>query len=199
MGIIAVFGGTFNPIHIGHSEIISCLSKQSDIEKIIIIPTKIPPHKEANLLADSIHRYNMCAIIASDYDNVEVSNIELNREGKSYTIDTISSLKSEYKNNKIALTIGGDMLVSFKKWKNYKEILSNCILFTFNRAGISCEEYQNAINSLKTEGAEIHSLDVQITDISSTKIRNDLTSEGECEFLDKRIRDYILKNMLYGV
>ncbi len=199
MGIVAIFGGTFNPIHVGHNEIIRNLSNISEIEKIIIIPTKIPPHKETDFLADSIHRYNMCDIIASDYDNVEVSNIELIREGKSYTIDTVSALQNKYKDHKIALTIGGDMLVSFNTWKDYQDILGKCTLITFKRAGISDADYSNAIKHLESLGAQIIDLDVNITDISSTKIRRELSLKEVCNLLDERVQDYILENNLYGV
>ena len=100
MGIVAIFGGTFNPIHSGHREIINHLSNTPNVDKVIIIPTKIPPHKETDILADSQDRLNMCSIIASKYNNVEVSDIELLRYGKSYTIDTILTLQEEYNDQK---------------------------------------------------------------------------------------------------
>lgn len=199
MGIVAIFGGTFNPIHIGHNEIISHLNNISDIEKIILIPTKIPPHKNTDFLADAEHRYNMCKIIASNYSNVEVSDIELYREGKSYTIDTVKALESKYKNQKLALTIGGDMLVSFDCWKDYKEILKKCVLITFKRTGISDIEYFNSIEKLRCSGANILDLDFTITDVSSTKIRNDFSINLDSNLVDKRVKNYILENNLYGV
>ena len=102
-------------------------------------------------------------------------------------------------NQYIKLTIGGDMLISFKKWKDYQSILNKCILFTFNRAGISNEEYFDAINDLKLLGAEIFDLNVQITDISSTEIRNELAKKGYSKFLDTKVLEYIRENSLYGV
>ena len=199
MGIIAVFGGSFNPIHIGHQEIIEQIRLIEDVEKVLIIPTKIPPHKETDYLADSCHRYNMCKLISSDYDNVEVSNIELDREGKSYTIDTVNSLLKIYNNSKLALTIGGDMLVSFDKWKDYKEILNKCILITFNRIGISDDEYKKGINKLKEIGATIIALNTQIADVSSTQIRNELQKNKDSNLISNKIKKYIFKHNLYGV
>lgn len=199
MGIVAIFGGTFNPIHIGHCEIIKHLSNNENIEKVIIIPTKIPPHKETDFLADSTHRVNMCDIVASDYDNVEVSDIELYREGKSYTIDTVKALGEKYKSQKLALTIGGDMLVSFELWKDYREILNRCTLITFKRANVLKSEYDCVINKLKSLGAEIIEISADITDVSSTQIRAELFSNGASELLDKRVKQYILNNNLYGV
>ena len=199
MGIVAIFGGTFNPIHVGHIEIIKHLSNISDIDKIILIPTKIPPHKNTDFLAAAEHRYNMCKIVASDYSNVEVSDIELYREGKSYTIDTVKSLESEYKNQKLALTVGGDMLVSFNCWKDYKEILEKCVLITFKRTGISDMEYSESIENLRSSGANILDLKFTITDVSSTKIRSDFSFNLDSNLIDKRVKNYILENNLYGV
>lgn len=199
MGIVAIFGGTFNPIHVGHNEIIKHLSNISNIDKVILIPTKIPPHKNSDFLAAAEHRYNMCKIIASDYSNVEVSDIELYREGKSYTIDTVKALESEYNNQQLALTVGGDMLVSFDCWKDYKEILEKCVLITFKRTYISDIEYYNSIEKLRSSGANILDLNFTITDVSSTKIRNDFSLNLDSNLIDHRVKNYILENNLYGV
>ena len=199
MGFITVFGGTFNPIHIGHQEIIKCLCDHKDVDKVLLMPTKIPPHKSTDYLASESDRYNMCNLIASDFDNVEVSDIELFREGKSYTIDTINTLCSLYPNKKLALTIGGDMLVSFTKWKQFQDILSKCTLIVFSRGDIGETEHKNAISYLKDLGANIIVIDTDITNISSTEIRNSLKTDINSAFLDEKVRKYIVDNNLYGV
>ena len=199
MGYITVFGGTFNPIHTGHQEIIKCLSTRADIDKVLLMPTKIPPHKSTDYLADENDRYNMCCLVASYFHNVEVSDIELFREGKSYTIDTVNTLCSLYPNKDLALTIGGDMLVSFTRWKQYQDILSKCTLFVFGRGDISESEHNNAISNLKGLGANIVLIDTAITNISSTEIRNSLKTNINSTYLDSKVRDYIIDNNLYGV
>ncbi len=199
MGIIAIFGGSFNPIHIGHIEIIKQIRLIKDVEKVLIIPTKIPPHKHTDYLADETHRFNMCKIATDDFENVEVYDIELKRDGKSFTIDTVNSLQKVYNNHKLALTVGGDMLISFNKWKDYKEILNKCILVTFKRAGISDVDYLNGINMLKSIGAEIISIETDIPCVSSTQIRNELLEHKKCELLDSKVEEYITSYNLYGV
>ena len=199
MGFITVFGGTFNPIHIGHSEILRALTVNPLVDKVILMPTKIPPHKVSDCLAVESDRFNMCKLIASDFDNVEVSDLEIYRQGKSYTIDTVNALCDSYPNKKIAITIGGDMLVSFHTWKEYKSILKKCSIFTFKRTDISNEDYTNAINNLKSLGGDIIEINTTITGISSTEIRNSLLINKTSKFLDYRVNDYIVNNNLYGV
>lgn len=199
MGFVTVFGGTFNPIHTGHQEIIECLSRHCDVDKILLMPTKIPPHKNSECLASANDRYNMCALVASNFSNVEVSDIELFREGISYTIDTVNALCRLYPSQDIAITIGGDMLVSFTKWKQYKEILNKCALFVFKRADVDESEHINSIENLKKLGANIISIDKPITDISSTLIRNSLKEKGFTDYLDDKVKEYIQNNNLYGV
>ena len=141
----------------------------------------------------------MCDIIASDYDNVSVCDIELYREGKSYTIDTINALIKMFPESELAITVGGDMIVSFHNWKSYLEIIEKCKLITFRRAGVSDEDYINAINNLKHNGARFIELEQVITDVSSTEIRSELINGTACNKIDKRISKYIRTNNLYGV
>lgn len=199
MGMVVVFGGSFNPIHVGHTEIIEQISKLINVDKVLIIPTKVPPHKETDYLADASDRLNMCSIIANKFDNVEVSDIELNREGKSYTIDTVNALSEIYKGQKLALTVGGDMLVSFTLWKDYLEILQKCTLITFSRVGIQKDEYEKSIRILTDLGATIISINNPIADVSSTQIRQELLTQKHSVLLDKKVNEYIIKHNLYGV
>ena len=198
MGLIVIFGGTFNPIHIGHRQIIDRLSNINEVEKIILIPTKIPPHKQVDFLAAESDRVNMCKLIASKYHNVEVSTIELKREGKSYTVDTLMSVQNLYPDKKIAITIGADMVVTFDEWKDYRKIIENSVIITFARIGTDRLAYALGIEQLKRLGAELLVLEDDILDVSSTQIRDHLSSGTSSEgLLDREIYDYICNNNVY--
>lgn len=200
MGLIAIFGGTFNPIHIGHREILDKLTNIRSIEKIILIPTKIPPHKQVSFLAKEEDRVKMCEIVAEKYDNVEVSAIELNRAGKSYTIDTLMRVKALYPDKKIAITVGADMVVTFDEWKDYKRIIENSVIITFARAGTDLDSYNKGLELLKNWGAELIIIADAISAVSSTEIRNSLSAGSPLEgLLDKEIYDYICNNNVYEV
>ena len=199
MGTVAIFGGTFNPLHTGHVQIIKSLCELDFIDKVILIPTKIPPHKETDFLAGAKHRLNFCNIISNKFLKATVSDIELNREGKSYSVDTVLNLKKLYPNQKIAITIGADMLINFKKWFKYETILENADIITFFRADSNKSDYEDAITELKELGANIICINDAIDNISSTKIR-ELLKEGKSVslYLDPDIKNYIIENQVYG-
>lgn len=199
MGTIAIFGGTFNPIHKGHSQIVAALCNKSYIDKVILIPTKIPPHKHASFLADEHHRVKMCEIVSNMFEKAQVSKIELNREGKSYSIDTLREIKRIYPNDKIAITVGADMLIVFDEWKSYKEIIKNADIITFFRGTTSRNQYECSINKLKGIGANIIALNEEIIDISSTQIREMLLKRQFVDsYLEPQVANYILTNGVYG-
>lgn len=197
--MIIIFGGTFNPIHRGHQEIIESLNRLDDVEEILIIPTKIPPHKTVGLLADEQDRVNLCSIIATDYDNAQVCTIELERKGKSYTIDTLHTVRALYPDSDIAITIGADMVVTFDEWKDYKEIVKLSKIITFRRGDTDLDKYEEGIRLLKQYGAEVIEISDEITDISSTKIRDAIQNkEDVSKYLDKRVENYIKSHDIYG-
>lgn len=197
MSKIVVFGGTFNPIHIGHCEIIEEISKLEDIDKILLIPTKIPPHKDFDCLASDVHRVNMCNLVANRFDNVEVSDIEINREGKSYTIDTVAAIKKVYPKHELAITIGADMLTTFHFWKDYKRLLKEVSIIAFGRATVNNNDFDDAFNRLTELGADITIIEKDITDVSSTVIRKNLSANSSLLYED--VYNYILNNNVYGV
>ena len=200
MGIVAIFGGTFNPPHFGHRQMLEHISGLSFIDKILVIPTKIPPHKDALALADEKHRLEMCKILADGISKASVSDIELNRVGRSYTIDTLNELKHVYPNSRLAITIGADMMTSFDKWKDYEEILKLADIIAFYREGESLEEYNAAADKLGKLGANIHLVSAKVMEVSSSEVRNSFCT-GICvsSKLQPKISEYIIKNKLYGV
>ena len=197
---VVIFGGTFNPLHIGHIQIISALSNLDGINEVLLIPDKIPPHKECDFLASDEHRLNMCKIAAKKFPNVKVSDIELKRSGKSFTIDTVKDIKKANPDYNLSLAIGGDMLISFDKWKDYKELLSLCQIICLGRGGEDKKAFSEMIDSLEEMGAKILVIDNEITEISSSLLRANLQNkELLSKYIDSEILDYIFKNKVYGV
>jgi nicotinate-nucleotide adenylyltransferase len=200
MGIIALFGGTFNPIHNGHREIIEEICNIDGVEKVIVIPTKIPPHKSVDFLASETDRIEMCRLATSDLRKVELSDLELKRVGKSYTIDTLNDILKLYPHNDIAITIGADMVVTFDEWKNYKEIISKAKLITFSRTTTDFNEYKSGLEFLRELNADLIEVDKQILDISSSYVRELLLSNSDVSHLiPNNVYSYIKDKNIYGV
>ena len=196
---VVIFGGTFNPLHKGHIEIISALSRLDGTDEVLLIPDKIPPHKECEFLASDEHRLNMCKIAAKEFSNVSVSDIELKRNTKSYTIDTLKELKSIKPDCNFSLAIGGDMLVSFDKWRDYEDIFSLCQLVCLGRGGVDDSLFSQKVQHFKCLGANILVLENEITEISSTMLRDNMSNlDFISKYIDTEILDYIIKNNVYG-
>ncbi len=198
MKTLVVFGGTFNPFHIGHEQMLSVLNNTEWVDKILVIPSKIPPHKTVDFLAFDNHRLNFCKIISEKFCKAEVSDIEINREDKSYSIDTLEELKQLYPDCNIVLAIGGDMAVSFNEWREYEKILKIASLAVFSRVGINSEKLIESIEYLRSLGGKIVVLEDEIVSISSTEIRENIDdSEFLKKYLPPQIYDYIINKKVY--
>ena len=173
MGYTAIFGGTFNPFHIGHYEMLKSLQNDSNIEEILVMPDKIPPHKVCDYLADDSIRIEMCKIVCADFPKAKLSLIEFEREGKSYSYDTIMELKANFKDKNFIFAIGGDMLVIFDKWYNYKEIIKEIPFIVFKRSDTDLRVFNSCVEKLKLLGMKITVKNEVIPCVSSTEIRND--------------------------
>lgn len=171
---IGIFGGTFNPPHLGHKHLAQQIKKKAGLDKIIIIPAGIPPHKVSKDLADGEHRVKMCELIFSE-EFYEISDIELKRQGKSYTVDTVAELKRLYPEDELFLIIGTDMLMSFDSWYRYEDILADVTLCVSVRddevkTADLCDYAKNVLR-LDAERDEITIADVEPCICSSTDVR----------------------------
>lgn len=194
---LAVFGGTFNPIHSGHVKMIEYVLNNSIADSVVVIPANIPPHKISYSLADSEHRIKMCELAVKDIKNVTVSDIEINRGDKSYTIDTLLSLKGKYEH--LSLICGGDMIKTFNSWYRYKDILKICDIIAFKRQGVIDNDFSQGVQIIKNDGGNVTVCDTDIMDISSTEIRNRLL-DGQLlnDVIPESVLDYIQENNLYN-
>ena len=194
-----IFGGTFNPIHSGHIEIINNVLKLSSTERVIVMPTAVPPHKISGDLACDADRFEMCKIATEHLKNVEVSDLELIRGGKSYTYETLKSIKKDNKDACLAFVCGGDMIVTFKEWYRFKDILKLAEIIAVRRVGIDNTEFNKAVAELITLGGVINVLKGDITDISSTEIKKNIGNKDYLlKFLPEKVYNYIKENKLYS-
>ena len=187
---IAIYGGSFNPMHIGHEKIVDYVLKNLDMDKIIIIPVGIPSHRENNL-EQSNTRLKICKEIFKNNEKVEVSDIEIKAEGKSYSYDTLFKLIQIYdKDNEFFEIIGVDSLKNLKTWKNYKELLNLCKFIVFRRK----DDKNTKIDSEFLNNKNIIILENEYYNISSTEIRNKVKNDEDITGLvNEKVKNLIKK------
>ena len=194
-----IYGGSFNPPHIGHIRAAEAASRQLSADRLIIIPDNIPPHKalaSGSPSADS--RYEMCVLAFSHIKGAQVSRIELDRGGTSYTSDTVASLRTLYPNDKFFLVMGTDMLTSFTQWHEYRYLLSECTLAVLARDNGDEETISRAAAALRdTCGGSVAVLRCDPYPASSTEIRNTLALGLRPDALTDSVYDYIKTGGLY--
>jgi nicotinate-nucleotide adenylyltransferase len=190
---IAIYGGSFNPMHIGHEKIVDYVLNNLNMDKIIIIPVGIPSHRENNL-EQSDTRLKICKEIFKGNKKIEVSDIEIKSEGKSYTYDTLLKLIDLYgENNEFFEIIGEDSLKSLKTWKNYEELLKICKFIVFRRK----DDKNIQIDKEFLNNKNIIILENEYYDISSTEIRNMVkNNEDISAFVNKKVKKLIEKEYL---
>lgn len=190
---IAIYGGSFNPMHIGHEKIVDYVLNNLNMDKIIIIPVGIPSHRENNL-EQSDTRLKICKEIFKENKKIEVSDIEIKSKGKSYTYDTLLKLIDLYgENNEFFEIIGEDSLKSLKTWKNYEELLKICKFIVFRRK----DDKNIQIDEEFLNNKNIIILENEYYDISSTEIRNMVkNNEDISAFVNKKVKKLIEKEYL---
>ncbi len=196
---IVLFGGTFNPIHNGH---ILCAQKSVEFlkaDRLIFIPTNIPPHKNIQSgFADSNHRINMCKLAIRGFSKFEISDFEIKRNKISYTIFTLEYFKSKFFNEQLFLLIGEDMFASFDKWKDYKKIFSLANICVAYRNVESIYNKLSTLEEFRNQGAKISFIENPIINISSTQIRNKINNNEDVSgLIDDNVLKYIKQHGLY--
>jgi nicotinate-nucleotide adenylyltransferase len=200
---IGILGGTFNPIHTGHLIMAEEVCKHHQLSKVLFIPAYIPPHKSALDLADARHRYQMVKEAIRGNKKFEVSDLEIKREMKSYTIDTVQNLLQLYgKNSDVFLIMGADSLSELKLWKDIKKLSQLCHFVVVNRPGYPIDVPNRLAGAVGNDiVSEIERLKVQISPvgISSTDIRKRLREGADVSGLvPSCVEAYIREHGLYS-
>lgn len=197
---IGIFGGAFNPVHKGHINLAKSYLESLSLDKLLIIPTAVPPHKTAAELADEADRMNMLLLAFEDMVKVEVSDIEFQRKGKSYTFDTITQLRKNYENDELFLIIGEDQFLSFDKWYKYEEILSQVVLCTAAREENKRDKISAFAEILLKGKSNYFLADFAPVVVSSSEIRAKLKcGKDVSNLLPEKVYHYIRNKELYVV
>ncbi len=194
---IAIYGGSFDPPHEGHKLLARNLAVSCGAERVLVIPTAMSPFKNTSG-ADSSQRLEMCKLAFKD-PLFEVSDIEINRGGKSYTVDTVNAVKELYPRCDLYLFMGDDMFLSFNRWYKYEEIINTCTIVAACRTEALAE-----LDNMKAFAQDVlHVSEHKVifcesvpVEISSTTIRENI--KNNCfDYIDGAVAEYIKAEGLY--
>ena len=211
---IGIFGGTFNPIHLGHLRAAEEIRERFDLERIIFIAAAVPPHKEVESGIPGEHRMEMVRVAISGNPYFSPSDIELKRPGKSYSIGTIQFLKEQYgSDSDMFFILGMDAFLEIGTWKSFQELFSLCHFIVMTRPGfdkpfsatILPPEIADAFvydeggdRFIHRDGYLIYLQGVTFLDISSTKIREEVRKGRSVRYLlPREVERYIKRHHFY--
>ncbi|HHY13329.1 MAG TPA: nicotinate-nucleotide adenylyltransferase [Thermoanaerobacterales bacterium] len=200
MAKIGIMGGTFDPIHYGHLVTAEAVRSNFGLDIVLFVPTGRPPHKKTYKVTDSVHRYLMTVLATVTNPFFEVSRVEIDREGFSYTVDTIKELKEIYgESSDLYFISGADAILEIITWKRVDELLDLCYFVAATRPGYELKELDGEIDKIRNlHEKQLFSLEVPAMAISSTDIRKRVKEGRSIKYLlPESVEYYIKKNKLY--
>jgi nicotinate-nucleotide adenylyltransferase len=214
---IGLFGGTFNPVHSGHLKAAEIVQKRFLLDKILFIPSYIPPHKDTADIASPSHRLKMVEIALRGYPHFVPCSIEIDAEETSYSIITINRIKKLYPKSWVFFILGIDAFLEVDTWKDYEQLLEQCFFLVISRPGYLLDEAKKTLEgkyiekmcmlskseSIKDEmllSFRIFLLPVDALDIASTEIRGIIKRGDSIKgMVSERVEAYIRENGLYKI
>lgn len=195
---IALFGGTFDPIHNGHIELALAFASLLSLDRVIVMPTFIPPHKLKNDMAPAVDRLAMCRLACAPYKELAVSDLEINRRGASFTILTLEELHRQYPDAQLFLLTGADMFLTLATWYRFADIARLATLCAAPRDDADAACLRECANDLEAQGARCVVAEFTVPAWSSTEVRRRLQNgealDGE---VPSAVAAYIATNRLY--
>ena len=197
---IGIYGGTYSPPHIGHLKAAEYAIEALKLDRLLLIPTGVSPHKAMSAGATSADRLQMLRLSAANMEKAQVSDIEILRQGSSYTVDTLRAIREENPGAELVLLMGTDMFVSFLNWREPERILALATLAVFCRGERGEQERIEAQKAkLEALGARVELVRNPVNAISSTDLRRMLVFGCADPFLMPGVGDFIREKGLYGL
>ncbi len=192
---IGILGGTFNPVHIGHLILAEEVREKLGLDKIIFVPTALPPHKDSLNIAPAKDRLKMLKLATASNKFFAVSDIEIKRGGKSYTIDTVKELKKNNPRDSFYLIIGSDLITYFDGWKDIDQIAKAVTFVVATRPGYPLEDIGSYVAK---QQVGVKTLAIRAVDVSGFEVRQCVAQNKSFGYLvTDKVFDYIKKRKLY--
>ncbi len=195
---IALFGGTFDPIHNGHLQLARELARLLSLDRVILMPTFLPPHKLKGEMAPAVDRLAMCRLACAPYPELMVSDWEINRRGASFTVLTLEELRRQYPQSELFLLTGADMFLTLATWHRFADIAELATLCAVPRDEADAAALRAYADKLQQQGARCIVADLTLPPWSSTAVRERLQNgETLTDELPPAVAEYIAAHGLY--
>lgn len=195
---IGVFGGTFNPIHNSHLYLAREYADQLKLDRVVIVPSYIPPHKQVDNLASGEDRLAMCRLATKDLPLFHVTDFEIQQKGKSYTYKTLRHIQEKYPGAELYLIMGSDMFMTVQDWRLAPEIFKMATLCAAEREQGELTLMEIHRQVLENQGARCVLINIQAQPLSSTQVRQMIAAgEDVSRLLHPDVWEYIVTHGLY--
>jgi nicotinate-nucleotide adenylyltransferase len=194
---IGILGGTFNPPHLGHLVLAQEAYGELDLDQVLLVPAAIPPHKPVDAEPGPEHRLALCRLAVEDDDRFAVSDLELRRDGPSYTVDTLRQLTTQAPTNDLYLILGADIAAGLPQWREPERVLELATVAVTMRRGTPRESVQRALDKL-AGGDRAEFFEMPRIGISSTMVRRRIRAGQPIQyFVPDGVLGYIGEHGLY--
>ncbi len=193
-----IYGGSFDPVHNGHINAAETYMEELSLDRIIIVPAYCPPHKKGLALTPSEHRLNMCHLAFDRLKGFEVSDIEIQRADEGYMADTVEYFRKLYPEDELFLLMGEDMLLNFRQWYSWNRIIEAATIVSAARSWESDSAMEAEAAVLRSFGAEVRIVPIDVKPISSTDVREAVKRADDISaMVPENVAEYIWSNYLY--
>lgn len=196
---IGILGGTFDPFHLGHLSVLEAAVEEAECDRIMLLPAKMSPFKLEQKITDEKHRIAMVSCVAAEYENVEVSTLEIDGPKVSYTYETMKKIQEKRPEDELYFIMGSDSLLALESWYMGEELLRDFSFILAPRPGYDSTKMKEKKNAVKKKyGTEIRVLHNKLRDISSTEIKETIKAGKEIGHLvPTKVAEYIHEHGLY--
>ena len=195
---IGILGGTFNPPHLGHLVAAQEAYRELELDQVVLIPAGIPPHKPVDDEPGPEHRLELCRLAVGGDERFTVSDLELRRDGPSFTVDTLDTLRSQSPSDDLFLILGGDIAVGLPKWHEPERVLALATVAIAKRRGTAKAAVDDALAQIKG-GERARFFQMPRIGISSTMVRRRVRAGQPIRyFVPDGVMHYISRHGLYG-
>jgi nicotinate-nucleotide adenylyltransferase len=195
---VGILGGTFNPPHLGHLVCAQEAYLQLQLDRVMFMPARIPPHKPVEHEPGVAHRLELCRLAVQGDERFTVSDLELSRPGPSYTVDTLDELNSSEPNNELFLIVGGDVAAGLPQWREPERVLALATLAVARRRGTAWASVESALRGLRG-GERARFFRMPQIGVSSTIVRERVRAKQPIRYIvPDQVAEYIARHRLYG-